>query len=266
MTGLKVGQMFHTHFRNIRRPRRSNIRQAPAEEDNEDDEEEDDEEEDDDELLDMPVPNAQTPQPFSNPGDEMLDLPVGLLLSPRRNAQTASQTQQLDDELLDLSAPNNGTASQIEELDDELLDIPVSNIGTHLSPSPLVHGVPASSTAEYVYLSSPGPASSYQVPIPAPETPRLRRHSGEEDDVIDIELPGFSLGEVTLQYKDGSLQLSTENAKKCNEAELSRRYVWELQVTQRPKQIVCGMQNGLLRVILPRSDSSPSSRTPLLKA
>ncbi|KDQ30071.1 hypothetical protein PLEOSDRAFT_154780 [Pleurotus ostreatus PC15] len=249
--------MFHTHFRNGCR-RRSDIQQASATED----------EEDDDELLNMPVLNPPICQLFSDSDDEMLDLEIsnsGLMLSPRHNALTTAQIDQLDDELLDMPVLNINTVlasptptataashiveldddqidelddDQIDELDDELMSLPVSNANVHLSPLPR-------------------PPQSCQATLPAPGTPRLRHHSGEEDDVIDIELPGFSPEEVRLRYKDGLLQLSTKNAKKCNEPGLSRRYAWEIQVTQRPKQIVCGMEKGLLRLILPRGDSAP---------
>ncbi|KAF7420733.1 hypothetical protein PC9H_011251 [Pleurotus ostreatus] len=95
------------------------------------------------------------------------------------------------------------------------------------------------------------------------ELPRLRRYLGVENIVIDAELPGLCPADVRVRYEDGILRLFAGKDDKDGLPDLRRTYDGALRVgSQNTDRIICGMADGILRLILARNKVTEAANTP----
>ncbi|KAF4584773.1 hypothetical protein EYR38_002004 [Pleurotus pulmonarius] len=97
------------------------------------------------------------------------------------------------------------------------------------------------------------------------ERPIVRRHEGVNNLVVDIELPGFSLHEVSIFYQDAGLHLFAEKTDDPKwPTNLRRFYEGSLRVGKQKvaDHITCGMKEGLLRIVLEREEAEEGSDSP----
>ncbi|KAF4586263.1 hypothetical protein EYR38_010538 [Pleurotus pulmonarius] len=100
--------------------------------------------------------------------------------------------------------------------------------------------------------------------VQRPERPIVRRHEGVNNLVVDIELPGFSLHEVSIFYQDAGLHLFAEKTDDPKwPTNLRRLYEGSLHVgKQKADHITCGMKEGLLRIVLEREEAEEGVDSP----
>ncbi|KAF4565729.1 hypothetical protein EYR36_002307 [Pleurotus pulmonarius] len=148
-----------------------------------------------------------------------------------------------------------------------------SFVGPEHLPEANTEGVAAQSTklagrALEAQILAKNVSASWNGPGPQvgrSERPIVRRYEGVENLVADIELPGLSPNDVQIFYENMNLQLF---AKKADNASLpaSLRHVYEANLLNlshlQAHRIVCGMKNGLLRVVLQREGPEEATNSP----
>ncbi|KAF7420945.1 hypothetical protein PC9H_011464 [Pleurotus ostreatus] len=143
------------------------------------------------------------------------------------------------------------SVTEIGQLKDQTVQKIGSTVGSCVSPadkdiSACLREVPSSSNGSATALSQ----SSSTYPS---EIPRLRRHFAINNIILDVELSGLSRTDVKFYYEAGTLHLFADKHDAGGLPDLRRTYAGSLRVgPQNTGQIICGMSDGILRVILGR--------------
>lgn len=93
-------------------------------------------------------------------------------------------------------------------------------------------------------------------------------YEGEDDFLIVFPLPGFEKDEISVEYKDGTLHIAAEkretveteneNGEKVKQDRTVRRLYNSFHLSDRidTDRINVKLEDGLLRVVLPRSEAA----------